>query len=218
MFLMENTVRLPFSLTHPVCTPLQARTIAACSKELQHTLTSRGHIRNIMPTEGQGKKRPWNALGVIELAILRRTDDLGIRLPTAINFVGAVLSYLEKRGGIDWSARVSFHPTTGASSSGRITIDMTYADLSAYGLITGDAADDRVSRYTESFEGVVCRRRRKWRIGKPKPEDAGRVIPEIRDELARRQIHAEPVIIFPIGEVVNAVLLQLAEMHEAAHG
>ena len=61
----------------------------------------------------------------------------------------------------------------------------------------------RVSHFTEAFEGVFNRRDR---------TNDYKIDPDARDRLARQGIHAEPALIFPVGEIVNAVLLRLADI------
>ncbi|MNT21619.1 hypothetical protein D3C72_1569640 [compost metagenome] len=69
----------------------------------------------------------------------------------------------------------------------------------------------RVAHFTEPLESVFGRRDRTG--GDERPMN-----PQRREEFARRGIFAEPVVIFPFGEIVNGTLLQVEAMLDSSGG
>lgn len=158
---------------------------------------------------GYGKRRLYSALDVVKLAVMRRIADLRIDLSIAKEIAGEAERMLVERGEVPWSLHIQFKPEDATKKESNITIAASagYSLLSLkYGAIQGDAWGMNVARFTEPFESVFQRRERTGSDERP-------IDPVRRDFFARQGIHAEPAVIYPLGEIVNGTLAQLAAMH-----
>lgn len=169
---------------------------------------------------GRQGKRMYNVIDAVKLAIMSRMSDLNIPLVISRSIADAVVEAgLKKRGFIEWDQHIFIRPRQmeklrAAAESGGIPVSLLTPR-------NFDARDMRVADYTGAAnpskvgpESAIKERRTKERAAK-----IGHLEPEIdeeqREALARRGIHAEPVIVFPIGEVVNGTLAQLRALDEA---
>ncbi len=153
---------------------------------------------------GRGKVRQYCPLDIVKLAVMRRLFELRIDLALSLEVASAGAGSLIGGGGLDWDDYIFLRPddATPAATRPRIVTPPGVSRLSLYGLTRCDPADMMVQHLVEPDRFLHPRR----------PTDAdgsGGVDPARREHLARQGIHAEPVIIFPIGEIVNGALAQL---------
>lgn len=184
--------------------------------EVLQTWINRNVISLNLQNPGRGKRRLYSALDVVKLAIMRRTADLELALATGVEIAEDAAERLEKQGSFDWNYYLSFHPRNASAGDG-INITNSEAEMAKLRSITGDPDNMRVSHFVETFESTFSRRDKpslaKLREAKAKSGERP-INPDKRYALARMGFHAEPVIIFPLGEIVNGTLVQLETLEE----
>lgn len=164
---------------------------------------------------GRQSKRMYDVIDIVKLAIMSRMSDLNIPLVVSRSIAEAVVKNDLKKE-TSWNLHIFIRPRQmeklrAAAESGSIPITLlTPRDF--------DARYMRVADYTgavnPSQSGLesAIRERRTEKIGFVEPE----IDDAKREALARKGVHAEPVIIFPLGEIVNGTLTQLRAIDEAA--
>jgi len=159
---------------------------------------------------GYGRRRLYSMLDVVKLAVMRRMADLQVALAVSREIAEAAADDLGVKGKMDWNLFIFLRPSEG--TSGPTVSIIGSSPLIAYSPTVGDARHMRVSDYVEPFEGFLSRRDRKS-MSEERPMN-----PDRRQALAREGVHGEPVIIFPLGEIVNGALAQLKAVDEARNG
>jgi hypothetical protein len=176
--------------------------------EVLQTWINRNVLELADQNPGSGRRRLYSRIDVVKLALMRRVADLRIELTVARDLAGEAERMLRERHEVPWDLYVELKDNDATEQLLDVTVIASagYGLLALkYGAIQGDARDMRVSNFTEPFENVFSRR---TRIG----TDDRPIDPIRRDELARAGFHAEPVVIFPFGEIVNATLLRLDDV------
>lgn len=191
-------------------TPFEALSVTGLKPETLQTWVNRGNIKLGDQHPGRGKRRLYSAIDVVKLAIMRRTDQLGIALAIGIDIAEGAEERLRRDGLFEWDLSISFRSPDDQS----VAVIASGGRLAKYGPIVGDDWHGRVSDFTYPLETEFPRRVRAA-LGDPDYTSDRPIDPEKRERLARQGIHAEPVIIFPLGEIVNGALLQLATIDEA---
>lgn len=169
---------------------------------------------------GRGKRRLYSGLDVVKLAIMRRMADLQIALSTSLDIAEAASAELQKSGSIDWNLYIVLRPSAATDAMG-VSVVSSGGPLSRYGPFQGDPYNVRLSTIVEWFEGAYRRRKKRslakiHASGAPDDKRGERpIIEDARDTLAREGIHAEPAIVFPLGEIVNGAILQLRALEDA---
>lgn len=165
---------------------------------------------------GRGKRRLYSASDVVKLAIMRRCDDLKIALSTSTDLAESVEKLLADGQTIDWDFYVFLRPRSeNTAQNVEVAVYPAPDGLSKYDTTTEDPFLIRLSRLVEShFEGLFGNRRKKRGLNDPDYSEDRPVIPERREAFARQGFHAEPVIVFPLGEIVNGTLAQLRALDE----
>jgi hypothetical protein len=176
--------------------------VGAIAADTLQTWVNRSIVRLSAQNPGSGRRRLYSAADVVKLAIMGRLSRFGIPGGTSAQAAELIVGELVRRGEIEWQLHLAFHALTSEDHAFTCEV-VTYPPLGKFNPSSGDARDMRVSDFTEVFEGVFRRRVH---------GDNHRVDPEARDNLARRGIHAEPCLIFPVGELVNAALLRLEDI------
>lgn len=198
------------ALKIPRYTPVETLNVTRLKPETLQTWVNREVVKLAEQNPGRGKRRMYSAIDIVKLAIMRRCDDLKLALSTAVDIAEGVEEEFRKGYPIEWDTFIFLRPR---SEENRVTIISSGGRLSKYGLVVGDARNMRVSDFVEQFEGVISRRS-KSHLGDPNYSSNRPIDPERREALARQGLHSEPVIIFPLGEIVNGALAQLREINE----
>lgn len=161
---------------------------------------------------GRGKRRMYSALDVVKLAIMRRMADLQVALATSLDIANGAADKLESDGKIDWNLYIFLRPHE-ATEEARFEVISSGGPLSKYAPLVGDPWNVRLSQVVENFPSTYARRRKhsiaQIHRNKALASEQGSLDEQKRDDLARRGFHAEPAIVFPLGEIVNGTLLQL---------
>ena len=163
---------------------------------------SRGHLILSEQHPGRGRSRLYSRIDACKVAVLRWLGDFGIGIERAGVLADALGDHLRKKGALPWDDFVVIYADSLGPKQSAIRTVAGVSPLAAFGLHGSDANDWPIAAATEGkFRGTGNRRR----------DASGNIVPERREKLARRGIHAEPALIFPIGEIVNATLLRLRE-------
>ncbi|MER8948965.1 hypothetical protein [Mesorhizobium sp. M0959] len=159
---------------------------------------------------GRGNRRLYSAIDVVKLAIMRRMADLEVALSQSVEMAEAAGKILLRGEALDWNTYILLRPS-GATAS-LIEINNVGDTLGRFSPLRGDPRSIRLDKIVENFEGLpgIGSRRDKTPLAAGGSDDRP-INPEKREALARRGIHAEPVIVFPLGEIVNGALAQLSE-------
>lgn len=172
------------------------------------TWVNRGVIAVGRQNPGTGRRRFYSPLDIVKLALMRRVADLGLELGVGRDLAGEAERMLLSGRPPSWNEHLSMRPeaATRETSSISIIASAGYSLLALhYNATVGDAHEMRVASFTEPFDSAFQRRIRTG--GEDRPIDVER-----RAGLARQGIFAEPVVIFPFGEIVNGTLLQIEAM------
>lgn len=182
--------------------------ITLLRKDVLQTWMNRKVIALGDQNPGTGRRRLYSPLDIVKLALMRRVADLGMALSIGVDLASEAERVLLAGRPPGWNEHLSMRPDAATRKERSISIIASagYSLLAlAYGATVGDAFEMRVSSFTEPFESGFQRRVRTGREDRP-------IDPERRAALARQGIHAEPVVIFPFGEIVNATLLQVEDL------
>lgn len=158
---------------------------------------------------GYGRRRLYSALDVVQLAVMRRMADLHIALRDSVEIAKLTRERLAKRDGIDWNFFI-FLKMSGATAPELQVEILSSTPWAKYSPTHGDAYDMRLSHFIEPFEGTGLGNRRVKKPG----SDEKPIDPKRREALARIGIHAEPIVVFPLGEIANGALAQLRAVDE----
>lgn len=166
---------------------------------------NRGHVDLEQVNPGRGRARLFAPADVAKLALLERFSAFGVPVDRAKEYVDATADRVSREGFLDWND--GFAIDYRGQRSPRLPVSaITYAgppdDFAVLSKRIGD--DALVCQFTQWFRGF-------FRRHDPDGEDD----PAQRESLARRGIHAEPVLIIPVGEIVNGTLLAA---HQCAYG
>ena len=216
-FAPMNSIATSF-LTEPRYTTPEVLAVTLLKPEVLQTWINREVFGERNP--GRGQRRLYSKIDIVKLSIMRRMADLSVALSVSIEIATAAAEQLAASAGeFDWNLYISLRPKTATAQSAEVVTPG--GALAKYDPVYGDPFHMRVSHFVEVFDGVFSRRSKPSladvHAGKAKGDDRP-IDPERRKQLARNGIHAEPVIIFPLGEVVNGALLQLLAFDEQEGG
>lgn len=176
--------------------------------EVLQTWVNRAAIRLSDQNPGSGRRRLYSALDVVKLAVMRRMADLSIDLSLSKTIAETAAAELARDGQIDWDLYIFLTPKA-ATENASVLIG---AGLTPFSPTVGDPQNmnlDSLVYPGGRGSSILDRRDRK-----PADRSRGVMNDAKREALARRGVHAEPVIAFPLGEVVNGALAQLATIDE----
>ncbi len=169
---------------------------------------ARGKIELVEPNPGYGKSRLYAAADIMMLAIMRRMNDFKIAPELSFPFASDALDEFEKKDRISWDAYCFLH------FDDRPRNKIAYRSLmDRYGFVSGDPAHMRVSEYVEPDRHLFQRRMRDEQRPMESPITWPIYDPS-RKALAAQGMHAEPVLIFPLGEIMNGALAQLEAIED----
>jgi len=198
---------MAYDLHCPRFTQADVLAVTKLKPEVLQTWINRRAVKLTVQNPGSGKPRRYTAIDIVKLAVMRRVADLRMELSLAREFAAIAEQRLNEGRKIDWHEHLSFQPHSATKTFfniGMMGVEGERVPL-VYGHGVGDAHDMRVSHFTEPFESMLHRRERKRDGTRP-------MIPALRDQCARQGVHAEPVVIFPLGEIVNGALLQIEQL------
>lgn len=172
------------------------------------TWINRTAIRLSDQNPGIGRRRLYSALDVVKLAVMRRMADLSIDLSLSKTIAETAAAELDRDGRIEWDLYIFLRPKT-ATENSSVTVD---SGLLPFSPTIGDPQNVHLKSlvYPAGRGSTIFERRDR----DPADRSRGRMNDARREALARQGIHAEPVIAFPLGEVVNGALAQLAAINE----
>ncbi|MER9875242.1 hypothetical protein [Mesorhizobium sp. M0195] len=148
---------------------------------------------------------------MVKLAIMRRMADLEVSLSQSVEMAEAAGKTLLRGDGMDWNTYIMLRPSGATAKLVEVDHVSGYT-LGRFLPLHGDPRSIRLDSIVEDFEGLPGIGSRRDKIPLAAGGSPDRPInPEKREALARRGIHAEPVIVFPLGEIVNGALAQLSE-------
>ncbi|MBR0752923.1 hypothetical protein JQ604_12075 [Bradyrhizobium jicamae] len=153
------------------------------------------------PNPGRQGKRLYSAVGVVELAIMSRMADLGIPLNISRSIAESVAKVLAGGRNVDWDMHIFLRLSVMNELLDAVEAGKE-VPIGLLGPRTRPATQISIDKLTEI--NIPSDRR-----GPRHSIDEGR-----RETLARKGIHAEPVIVFPMGEIVNGALAQLRALDE----
>lgn len=201
------------NLSTPRYTQAEVLAVTGLRAATLQTWLNRGVIEVEAPLPGSGRRRLMSSIDIVKLAVLYRTDALKIDLSVAREIIRDVDAGLREGRVMDWNFYLFVRP----KEQDQATIIVASSNMRYVGFnpTEGDPRDMRVSDYVEWFESVLPRRTRPSLAEMMEGKTERPIDPERREALARRGIHAEPVIIFPLGEIVNGALARLRGLEEA---
>jgi hypothetical protein len=184
------------------------------------TWVNRSAIELAEQNPGYGRRRSYSALDVVRLAVMRRMADMRVDLSVAKEIAEAAAENLTRHGRIHWNQYIFLRPTAATEEDVKFEVIMAsgMSKLTKYGATIGDPAYMRVSDLVEPDRFIFPRRPRvslAERLPTGITKDVEDVDDVTRERLARAGVHAEPVIVFPIGEIANGALAQLRAIDEA---
>lgn len=177
------------------------------------TWVNRNAIELAEQNPGTGRRRLYSALDVVKLALMRRVADLQMDLSVAREIANEAERMLTANQSVSWDLHITFKPDYATEKDLKATV-IASAGISLlamkYRATQGDASQMRVAQFTEPFEQICPRRERTYTDTDERPID-----PTRRDYFASQGVHAEPVVIFPFGEIVNGTLVRLSTLRTA---
>lgn len=194
-------------LTESKFTQPEVLKVTRLKPSVLQTWMNRGAIALTDQNPGTGRRRLYSACDVVKLAIMRRMADLSVDLSISKKIAEAAVDELIKKGQMDWNQFIFLRPKTATEE--KISFQMFGSSpLMEFSPTIGDAQHMRLAQFVEPFEGIgIFDRRDRVSFSDERP-----INPARREMAARAGIHAEPVIVFPLGEVVNGALQQLAAL------
>lgn len=184
--------------------------ITRLRKELLQTWINRAVVKLGEQNPGSGRRRLYSAVDIVKLGLMRRIADLGIDLNIGRDLAEEAERMLLAERKVPWELHLSIRKQDATRKDVDIEIIASagHSVLSLkYGAMVGDARMMIVSHFTEPMESMFRRRKRT-------PTDDRPIDPQRRDALAKAGIYAEPVLIFPFGEIVNGTLLQIEALYD----
>ena len=209
------------TLTTPLYAQPEVLRVTRLKPAVLQTWVNRGTPKLTEQNPGRGRTRLYSRLDTVKLAIMRRLSDLRVDLAVAREIAEEASAELERRRQTDWNEYLFIRPDEATEKPVLAIIAASPMSKLAvkYGSTIGDPALMRVSDRVEPNRFMFQRR------SKPKDIDPDNWVSDdprehpvnetLRDAWARMGVHAEPVIIFPLGEIVNGTLAQLDALDES---
>lgn len=207
-----------FDLTTPRFAQPEVLAVTGLASGVLQSWLSRGHITLSEQNPGTGRSRLYAPLDVVKLTIIAHLSRFSIPITYSSKLANYVVNRLEEESAISWELFCS--PPGDIKRS--VTSEFGPTEEMRLGLGIGDLHNMRVSTFTEG--NLVLNRRENTDLPKGDraevmarlaqihgfaPGPGNPINPEKRARYARQGIHAEPVLIVPVGEIANGALLQL---------
>jgi len=168
------------------------------------TWVNREHVEIDQPNPGRGKARLYSELDAMKIGVMVRLAAFGISVVKAAEFAAYVDRRYRENKPIRWDEFTVISFISQMRKAGTVFVSQNAPSMKL-GISQGDTEHMHISTHTEWVRGAAPHRR----------DASGAIIPEKRDELASRGIHAEPFLFFPIGEVVNGIRCQVSDFRVA---
>lgn len=221
---------MDMNLTEPRFAQPDVLKVTRLKSAVLQTWVNRNAIELSEQNPGSGRRRLYSALDIVKLAIMRRMADLRVELAVAKEIAEAAADELARHGKYNPHDFIFLRPNDATDTSGepKITIIMasSMSKLVKYDATIMDPAFVSVSKIIEPgqiqklrhthgdslealLDGVTTSENLTDRWNNSERDDVSRTIEAERQRLAAQGIHSEPVIIIPLGEIVNGALAQL---------
>jgi DNA-binding transcriptional MerR regulator len=197
------------SLTTPLYTQPVVLAVTGLKPAQLQTWVNREVVLLCEQNPGYGRRRLYSALDIIKFAIMRRLAGLQIDLSVSRTIIEDTERTIDQCGKVDWDLYLTLR-LRDPEASVQIVGSSNMRFL-GFAPMIGDPRNVRLSTLTEPFEdtGIWSRRRKPTMEQTLSGDDERPIDPQRREVLAAKGMHAEPVIIFPLGEIVNGTLAQL---------
>lgn len=198
----------------PKYTQPEVLLVTRLKADVLQTWVNRKVIELADHTPGSGRRRLYSKADIVKLAIMRRMADLQVALAVSKEIAEGTVARLLRDtpgGSFPWDFLITLRPRAATHE----TVDVTFvtpngqSPLAKYSPIIGDPRNIRLAAL---IEPPFNRRRPAY------DANAHEIDESLREAQARLGIHAEPVIVIPLGEIVNGTLAQLRAMDEAEQG
>lgn len=205
-------------LTTPRFAQSEVLQVTGLAPGLLQGWVNRGHVALSQQNPGTGRSRLYSPLDVVKLAIIARLSRFAIPITYSNELAKYVVNQLEEKGGVTWE----LYSALGGELDKSVWRELGPTEEMRLALSIGDLHNIRVSTFTEG--NLLLNRRENTDLPKGNkaevvarlaqlfgfaPGPGNPIIPEKRASHARQGGHAEPVLIVPVGEIVNGALLQL---------
>ena len=182
------------------------------------TWINRSIIKLAKQNPGYGRRRLYSAIDVVKLSIMRRLADFRIDLSISTNIAEAVEAELVKKGEWPWDQYLFMQGDIATEKTINIELQSISSGTQSplylkYGARYCDPAQVRVAEIVEPDKHMAPRRDHLGITNYDSIWDQP-VVESKRDKFAREGIHAEPTLIFPLGEIINGALLHLEALKE----
>lgn len=182
------------------------------------TWTNRKAIELAVQNPGTGKPRLYTALDIVKVAIMRRLSDLRVDLSVAKQIAEATAAIMSgsgfdisaNGGPLAWDSYLFMRPDDATQKAFHLNrkIRSPLEALDNFGLKENlDPHGWRLTQIAWPWGGTGMRR-----SSGLLDEPHGPIDDRMRQHWASQGFHAEPVIIFPLGEIVRGTLLQVQSL------
>jgi DNA-binding transcriptional MerR regulator len=201
------------ALQTPAYSQADVLEVTRLKPEVLQTWVNRRALDLATQNPGYGRRRLYSKLDVVKLAIMRRMADMKIALSMAREVADGAAEELLSRGEMDWNFYLTFRPDNATQKPFDVTIiSSSNSPFISYSPMHGDPMHMLVHDLVYPLErGFILPRRDRELF---QDYQSRKINPARREALAREGIHAEPAIIFPLGEIVNGTLAQLKAIDE----
>ena len=212
------------SLTEPAYTQPEVLSITKLEPSVLQTWVNRRAIELSEQNPGSGRRRLYSKLDIVKLAIMRRMADFDVALARSVELATAAAATLAAGQSFDWNFYIALRPKAATAKGLSLEVSHFPDDgFANYSPVVGDPRCMFVSDFVMPW-GDRERRDRKPLTDVVHDHHTGpdsdfpKINEERRAQFARGGIHAEPVLIIPLGEIVNGTLLQLQALDDMEGG
>lgn len=180
-------------------------TITRLKPEVLQTWVNRSAIKLQQQNPGSGRRRLYSDIDVVKLAIMRRLADFRIDLSVSREIAEAVEAELKTKGKWSWDEYLFIRRDDATAKDVKIEVIRAsgMSPLTKFRSTYCDPAKMCIADIIEP-DGSIFERREKSGNDRRGPIDESK-----RESWAREGVHAEPSLVFPLGEIINGTLLQL---------
>ncbi|TGU89719.1 hypothetical protein EN794_043840 [Mesorhizobium sp. M00.F.Ca.ET.151.01.1.1] len=206
-------------LTAPEFTQPDVLKVTRVKPPVLQTWINRKAIELAVQNPGTGKSRLYSGIDILKIGIMRRLSDLRVDLSVSKQIAEAAAAIVAgprfddtAASLLKWDCYLFMRPDDASQKA----VDLEIAArsplqvLDRFGLADGiDPEAYRLTQLAWPWDGTGIRRA-------SGDDKYGTIDDAERARFAAQGIHAEPVIIFPLGEIVRGTLLQVEALAEPA--